>query len=109
MEILNETEVVIFNSKELKEVLEGTNTYTTIFLGANITLESGIVISKEKKSITLDGTYQNVTYQFTDQKSTAASSTIQASIGNESITVQNMHIMGVQLLWNYLCSRSSEL
>lgn len=94
MEILDEKTVVVFTSAELKEVLEGNNGYTFIYFGADITLLSGITLSNTKTNITLDGTYQNITHQFTDQKSTSAAQTIQASPQNQLITIQNLHIIG---------------
>ncbi len=94
MEILDEKTVVIFTSAELKEVLEGNNGYTFIYFGADITLLSGITVSNTKTNITLDGTYQNITHQFTDQKSTSAAQAIQASPQNQLITIQNLHIIG---------------
>ena len=36
MTIINESTVVVFNSSELKNVLENDNGYTYIYLGANI-------------------------------------------------------------------------
>mgnify|MGYP004509890149 FL=1 len=94
MEILDEKTVVVFTSAELKEVLEGNNGYTFIYFGADITLLSGITLSNTKTNITLDGTYQNITHQFTDQKSTSAVQAIQASPQNQLITIQNLHIIG---------------
>ena len=94
MEILDEKTVVVFTSAELKEVLEGNNGYTFIYFGADITLLSGITLSNTKTNITLDGTYQNITHQFTDQKSTSAAQAIQASPQNQLITIQNLHIIG---------------
>lgn len=94
MEILDEKTVVVFTSAELKEVLEGNNSYTLIYFGADITLASGITISSTKTNITLDGTYQNVTHLYTDQKSTSAAQAIQASPQNQLITIQNLQIVG---------------
>lgn len=94
MNILDENHVVVFTSAELKSVLEGENSYTTIYFGDNITLTSGITISAKKAKITISGTYEGVTYQFTDQKSTSAAQAIQASPQNELIVVENLHIIG---------------
>lgn len=104
MEILDEKTVVVFTSAELKEVLEGNNGYTFIYFGADITLLSGITLSNTKTNITLDGTYQNITHQFTDQKSTSAAQTIQASPQNQLITIQNLHIIGfiTIMVWSML-------
>lgn len=83
MEILDEKTVVVFTSAELKEVLEGNNGYTFIYFGADITLLSGITLSNTKTNITLDGTYQNITHQFTDQKKYQCSSSY-SSISTKS-------------------------
>ncbi len=48
MEIIDKNTVVIFTSTELKDVLQNDNEYNYIFLGANITLESGIKINSKK-------------------------------------------------------------
>jgi len=94
MEILDEKTVVVLTSAELKEALEGNNGYTLIYFGADITLTNGITISSTKTNITIDGTYKNITYQYTDQKSTSAAQAIQASPQNQLITIQNIHIIG---------------
>ena len=79
MTIINENTVVVFSSSELKEALENDNKYTYIYFGTDITLESGIKISSTKSSITLDGTYDNITHKFEDKKTLNASDTITAS------------------------------
>lgn len=94
MNILNESTVVVYNSEQLKTALEVDNGYTNIFLGANIELASGINISKTKSLITIDGTYNNTTYTFTDRKSTAASDTISIQSANTlKVIVQNINIV----------------
>lgn len=94
MNILNESTVVVYNSEQLKTALEADNGYTNIFLGANIELASGINISKTKSLITIDGTYNNSTYTFTDRKSTAASDTISIQSANTlKVIVQNINIV----------------
>lgn len=76
MTIINENTIVVFTYDELKNILENTNTYTYIYLGANITLTNGIKISSTKKDLIIDGTYNNVTYTFEDKKSSSATDTI---------------------------------
>lgn len=94
MNILNESTVVVYNSEQLKTALEADNGYTNIFLGANIELASRINISKTKSLITIDGTYNNTTYTFTDRKSTAASDTISIQSANTlKVIVQNINIV----------------
>lgn len=68
MTIINENTVVVTSASELKEALEKDNAYTYIYFGNNITLESGITISKNKNNIVIDGTCNNITYEFTNQK-----------------------------------------
>lgn len=48
MTIINESTVVVTSSAELKEALEKDNGYTYIYFGEDITLTSGMTISKLK-------------------------------------------------------------
>ena len=68
MIIINQNTVVVFTSSELKEALENDNGYTYIYLGSDITLSSGIAISNKKSEVIIDGTYNNVIYNYIDQK-----------------------------------------
>ena len=68
MTIINDTTVVVFSSEELKTVLESNNSYTHIYFGSNISLKSGIKIASTKANVTIDGTYNGVTYNFEDMK-----------------------------------------
>lgn len=95
MTIINENTVVVFSSSELKEALENDNKYTYIYFGTDITLESGIKISSTKSSITLDGTYDNITHKFEDKKTLNAFDTITASYPSIlKVEVKNMTITG---------------
>lgn len=95
MTIIDEQTVVVTTSDELKEVLENTNTYNYIYFGANISLSKGIKISSTKTKVTIDGTYENYTYTFEDNKSLSASNTINISSPLISqVTVCNMNIIG---------------
>lgn len=95
MTIINENTVVVTSASELKEALEKDNTYTYIYFGNNITLESGITISKNKNNIVIDGTYNNITYEFTDQKKLGTSDTINISSPTiTNVTVKNLKITG---------------
>lgn len=94
MTIINDSEIVVYTSEELKQVLEGNNTYTYIYFGDNITLTKGITISNTKTNIIIDGTYNKVTYNFEDKKSTSSSDTITVSSFLKTITVKNMNITG---------------
>lgn len=95
MTIINENTVVIFTSEELKTALENDNGYNYIYLGNNIALTSGIKISSTKPNVTIDGTYNGVTYQFEDRKTLNASDTINVSYPSIlKVTVTNMNIIG---------------
>ncbi len=95
MTIINENTIVVFTYDELKNILENTNTYTYVYLGANITLTNGIKISSTKKNLIINGTYNNTTYTFEDKKSSSATDTIYvASALNEYVIVKNLNIIG---------------
>lgn len=95
MTIINENTVVVTSASELKEALEKDNAYTYIYFGNNITLESGITISKNKNNIVIDGTYNNITYEFTDQKKLGTGDTINISSPTiTNVTVKNLKITG---------------
>lgn len=57
MTIINETTIVVFNYTELKQYLEGNNTYTYFYLGEDITLTNGITINMNKSYVIIDETY----------------------------------------------------
>lgn len=95
MKIIDNLTVVVYTSEELKTALENNNGYTHIYFGNDITLTSGINISGTKSNVTIDGTYENVRYHFTDMKNLSGSSAIQAA--NKlilNVTVKNMDITG---------------
>ena len=94
MTIIDDNTVVVNTSAELKSVLENNNTYNYIYFGSNITLSSGIVISSTKSNVIIDGTYDDVTYEFTDMKSTGAADTIRVNSAINKVTVKNMKITG---------------
>lgn len=94
MTIIDDNTVVVNTSTELKNVLENNNTYNYIYFGSNITLSSGIVISSTKSNVIIDGTYDDVTYEFTDMKSTGAADTIRVNSAINKVTVKNMKITG---------------
>ena len=95
MTIINENTVVVFTNEELKTILEATNNYNYIYLGSDITLTTGIIISSTKPRLTIDGTYENITHKLTDKQSLSASDTIRiASPNNLEVTVKNIHLIG---------------
>ena len=95
MTIINETTIVVFNYTELKQYLEGNNTYTYFYLGEDITLTNGITINMNKSYVIIDETYNNITHTLTDKKSASASDTISASNKNIlQVTVKNLKVIG---------------
>lgn len=95
MKVINESTVVVYTSSELKTALENDNGYTYVYLGNNITLETGIKISNSKVNLTIDGTYDGITYQFEDKKTLSSGDTITASFPTIlKVTVCNMKIIG---------------
>lgn len=95
MTIINENTVVVFSESELKEVLEGNNSYSYVYFGNNITLSNGISIAASKQKITIDGTYLDITYEFTDQKKLGTTDTIRViSSSTQEVIVKNMKITG---------------
>ena len=48
MDIIDTKRVVVLNHQEFKDILETDNDYEYIYLGADITLESGIKINEKK-------------------------------------------------------------
>lgn len=78
----------------IKKCIRKYNTYNYIYFGSNITLSSGIVISNTKSNVIIDGTYDDVTYEFTDMKSTGVTDTIRVNSAINKVTVKNMKITG---------------
>ena len=95
MEIIDDKTVVVFSSDELKNVLEGDNGYNYIYFGSDITLSSGIAINKNKTDVTIDGTYNSVTYEYIDQKKLGYSDTIYVTSAlTKSVTFKNVKATG---------------
>lgn len=95
MTIIDSNTVVVMTSSELKTILEGDNTYTTIYFGANIVLTAGITINQNKTNIVIDGTYSGVRHIYTDMKSLATGDTIGITNAiNANVVVRNMDITG---------------
>ena len=93
MKIINNKTVLIYSFDELKSVLEEDNLYEKIYLGSDITLESGININDNKIKIIIDGTYEGVRYTLTGMNSGEKEDTICASINNNEITIRNINII----------------
>lgn len=92
MQILNDNTILVLTEVDLKETLSQDNNYTYIYLGDNITLTSGITINENKDKITIDGTYQSVTYTYTNNN-TEEETTIIANNKNSQITIKNINII----------------
>lgn len=93
MQILSSTKVVVFDSEELRNVLEEENDYNYIYFGSNITLESTITINANKKKLTIDGTYLSNRYLYTGMTSSEKTNVITASSTNEKIIVKNIDVI----------------
>ncbi len=93
MIIINDKKVVINNSLELKSILENDNSYNYIYFGNDITLDSGIIINKNKEKITIDGTYNDITYTLNGIDSKDPNDTINANMNNKSIIVKNLKVI----------------
>ena len=95
MEIIDDKTVVVFSSDELKNILEGDNGYNYIYFGSDITLSSGIAINKNKTDVTIDGTYNSVTYEYIDQKKLGYSDAIYVTSAlTKSVTFKNVKVTG---------------
>ena len=95
MTVINQNTVVVFNSAELKEILEKQNDYNYIFLGSNITLLSGISISSTKIDVTIDGNYNGTIHEYVDQKKLGQSDGIYVTSPNTAkVTIKNMIVTG---------------
>lgn len=92
MDIINNKKVIVYNSQELKEALENDNNYNYIYLGSNITLDSGITINNNKEKVTICGTYLNNRYTLTGINSSEETDTINVSINNKEIYIKSINI-----------------
>lgn len=68
LKVISDSKVAIYSYEELKEILQGDNNYSIIYLASNITLLGGINISKTKLNVTIDGTYDNIVHTLEDKK-----------------------------------------
>ncbi len=88
---INNNVIVVYNSSDLKQVLEENNNYNYIYLGSDITLDKGIVINENKEKVIIDGTYNNIRYTLTGINSTLEDDTIKV-ISNKEIIIKNINI-----------------
>jgi len=92
IQIINNNTVVVTNSDELKQAVSEDNGYDYIYLGSDIIATSGFIINSNKVKITIDGTYNNVKYTYTNNLSLEAT-VIKASTTNKRIILKNMNIV----------------
>lgn len=93
MEILDEKKVVVETYQEFETILTENNNYTYIYIGNNITLESGITINENKKKIIIDGTYLNNKYTITCMNSNKEEDTITLTSNTEKVIIKNINII----------------
>ncbi len=92
IQIINNNTVVVTSSDELKQAVSEDNGYDYIYLGSDIIATSGFIINSNKVKITIDGTYNNVKYTYTNNLSLEAT-VIKASTTNKKIILKNMNIV----------------
>ena len=92
IQIINKNTVVVTSSDELKQAVSEDNGYDYIYLGSDIIATSGFIINSNKVKITIDGTYNNVKYTYTNNLSLEAT-VIKASTTNKRIILKNMNIV----------------
>ena len=92
IQIINNNTVVVTSSDELKQAVSEDNGYDYIYLGSDIIATSGFVINSNKVKVTIDGTYNNVRYTYTNNLSLEAT-VIKASTTNKRIILKNMNIV----------------
>ena len=69
IQIIDNNTVVVTTSEELKQAVSEDNSYNYIYLGSDITATSGFVINNNKAKLTIDGTYNNTKYTYTNNLS----------------------------------------
>ena len=92
IQIINNNTVVVTSSDELKQAVSEDNGYDYIYLGSDIIATSGFIINSNKVKVTIDGTYNNVKYTYTNNLSLEAT-VIKASTTNKRIILKNMNIV----------------
>ena len=92
IQIINNNTVVVTSGDELKQAVSEDNGYDYIYLGSDIIATSGFIINSNKVKITIDGTYNNVKYTYTNNLS-LEETVIKASTTNKRIILKNMNIV----------------
>lgn len=98
MDIIDSTTVVVYTAAELKSALEGTNEYTLFYLGADITMTTGINIAK-RTTVVIDGLYPidgtGTIHTLTDVASTAYTNCIYVGAASSVyVIMQNLNVYG---------------
>lgn len=94
--------VIVTTYAELDAALSGDNSYTTVYLGNDITATAGgIIINKNKPSVVIDGhppgAAEGVTNTFTQYTSADLTNTIRLEGGNsttKTVRLQNINVTG---------------
>lgn len=99
MIIIDAATVAVTTEAELREVLSGSNAYTTIYFADDIRLTQGVRIPAGKTSLVIDGRYpvddSGTIHTYTDMNSAMVSDAINVTAGGTlAVTVQNMNITG---------------
>ncbi len=92
IQIIDNNTVVVTTSEELKQAVSEDNSYNYIYLGSDITATSGFVINNNKAKLTIDGTYNNTKYTYTNNLS-SEETVIKASTTNKRIILKNINIV----------------
>ncbi len=92
IQIIDNNTVVVTTSDELKQAISENNNYDYIYLGNDIAATSGFIINSNKSKITIDGTYNNIKYTYTNTLSLEEEA-IRANTTNKKIILKNMNII----------------
>ncbi len=93
MNKINNNTVTVSTSSELKEVLEGNNSYDYVYLDNDITLESGITINESKAKVIINGTYLGASHTLTGINSVSDTDTINVTASTKEIQMRDMKIV----------------
>lgn len=89
---MDNNKVVVTTNNELKQVISEDNNYDYIYLGNDIIATEGFIINSNKSKLTIDGTYKDKKYTYTNNLS-LEENVIKASTTNKKIVLKNMNIV----------------
>ena len=89
---MDSNKVVVTTNDELKQVISEDNNYDYIYLGNDIVATEGFIINSNKSKLTIDGTYKDKKYTYTNNLS-LEENVIKASTTNKKIVLKNMNIV----------------